>query len=421
VTNPAALKRAFDTAGLSLLRGARHLVGDVRHNRGMPSQVDTRPFRLGETIAATPGAVVFRNEVCEVLHYTPTTPSVRERPVVYVPPQINKYYVLDLAPGRSLVEHVVAQGVPFFAISWRNPGPEHRDWDLSTYVGAVLEAIDVAREVTGSRDVNLLGLCAGGMVAALVLGHLAATGERTVASATLTVSMLDTGQPSTIGMFASERSVGAAVAKSRRQGVHRGADMARMFSWMRPNDLVWNYWVNNYLLGQEPPAFDVLAWNADSTNLPAALHAEFLDLFLHNTLTQPGGVTVLGTEIDLSKVDVDTYAVAGLTDHIVPWKAAYATTQLLSGPVTFVLSSSGHIQSLVNPVGNPKSSYWVGGETGPDPEAWHAGATQHRGFWWEHWTGWVTERSGDERPAPPGPGSAAHPPLEPAPGRYVRE
>jgi polyhydroxyalkanoate synthase len=364
--------------------------------------------------------VVFRNELLELIQYAPSTETVHEVPLVYVPPQINKFYVLDLAPGRSLTEYAVGQGVSWFTVSWRNPGPEHADWDLSTYAGALLEALDAVEEISGQPSANLLGLCAGGMTVAGLLGHLAATGRQgRVRSLTLLVNMLDTTAPTQLGALASRRSVAAAVARARRKGVHSGRDMARVFAWLRPNDLVWNYAVNNWLLGKEPPAFDVLAWNADTTELPAALYAQYLELYEDNLLATPGGLTILGSEVDLGKVDVDTYAMAGSTDHIVSWRAAYATTQVLGGHVEFVLSNAGHIQSMVNPVGGKKASYREGPESGPDPDRWLERSTEHRGSWWEHWAAWLAERSGDRRPAPRELGSAAHPPLGPAPGTYV--
>lgn len=418
--NPAALKRAFDTGGGSLVSGAKHLVSDLRHNGGMPSTVDGGPFVVGQSVARSPGAVVFRNEVLELIQYTPSTSTVREVPLVYVPPQINKFYILDLASGRSLVEYAVGQGVAFFTVSWRNPGRQQRDWDLSIYAGALLEALDVVREITGQPCANLLGMCAGGMTAVAMLGHLAATGQLSrVRSVTLLVNMLDTSAPTQLGSLASRRSIEASVAKARRQGVHSGRDMARLFAWLRPNDLVWNYAVNNWLLGKEPPAFDILAWNADSTNLPAALYEQYLQMYEGNLLRTPGGLTILGTPIDLSTVNVDAYVMAGNTDHIVSWRAAYQTTQVLGGNVEFVLSNAGHIQAMVNPVGGTKASYRVGKESGPDPDLWLAQASEVRGSWWTHWLTWLADRSGNERPAPSELGSAGHPALESAPGRYV--
>lgn len=419
--NPAALKRSFETGGRSLLRGARNLLHDVRHNRGMPSQVDRRPFVPGKNIAVSPGAVVYRSEVCEVIQFTPTTADVSARPLVMIPPQINKYYIMDLAPGRSFIEHAVANGIQFFSISWRNPRPRHREWDLDIYVQGCLDAIGTACEVTGARDVNLMGLCAGGITTAVTLAHMAAAKDSRVHSVTLPVTMLDMSVPSTAGIFSSERLAASAVRESRRRGVLSGSEMSRVFAWMRPNDLVWNYWVNNYLMGNPPPRFDILAWNNDTTNLPAALHAQFLRILLDNALTRPGQIEVLGTPIDLGAVEVPAYVLAGVTDHITPWRACYRATGLLGGESTFVLSNSGHIQALVNPPGNPKASYFTGPGPGPDPDAWRAAATENRDSWWGHWLEWVRARSGPVRAAPETLGSRRNPPLQAAPGSYVLE
>jgi polyhydroxyalkanoate synthase len=419
--NPAALKRAFETGGTSLVRGAQHMLHDLRHNGGMPSQVDVRPFKLGENIAATPGAVVYRDEVFELLQYAPATGQVRERPIVVIPPQINKYYFLDLAPGRSFVEYAVSRGVQTFMISWRNPGPEHGDWDLDTYVTRCLQAVDVARDITGSDDVNTMGFCAGGITQAAMLSHLAAIGDDRVNAAAFSVTLLDFSVPAMIGMWQSQRLLSDVSERSRKQGVLDGSQLARAFSWLRPNDLVFNYVVNNYLLGNDPPAFDILAWNADCTNLPGALHVDFLGIFGENNLCRPGSLDVLGTPADLSKITLDTFATGALTDHITPWKGCYQTTQHLGGRREFVLSSSGHIQSLVNPPGNPKMYYFTGPEPGPDPEAWREQATKHTGSWWERWAEWILERSGDEREAPEALGSSAFPVVDQAPGRYVHD
>ena len=421
VGNPAAIKRAFETGGISLLKGLRNFAQQTWNNRGMPRTVDTRPFTVGETIATSDGAVVYRDEVLELIQYRPTTQKVRERPLVYMPPQINKYYIMDLAPGRSWVEYAVGQGLQVFAVSWRNPTAEQRAWDLDTYLTSVLGAIDAARGITGSEDVNLMGLCAGGITMSVLMGHLAAKADRRVHALTYAVTFLDTSERSMVGMFASERSISAAIRRSQEQGVLKGREMERVFSWLRPNDLVWNYWVNNYLMGEDPPAFDVLYWNQDSTRLPAGLHADFLGLFANNSLNEPGAMTALGTAIDLSKVDNDAYVVAGITDHITPWAACYRTTQLLGGETEFILSTSGHIQSLVNPVDNPKSKYRTAPSTPSDPQEWFAQATEHTGSWWAHWQQWIDARSGKQTEAPDTLGSERYPALEPAPGRYVHQ
>ncbi len=419
-SNPAALKRALETGGRSLVEGARHLSHDMRRNGGMPSTVDSRPFQVGGNVAISPGAVVYRSEVFELIQYQPSTETVHQRPLVVIPPQINKFYVLDLAPGRSFTEYAVSRGIPYCAISWRNPTAEQRNWGLDTYVKACLKAMDVASDISGSPAVNLMGLCAGGVTLSALLGYLAATGGmKRVASATLAVAMLDMRSPSMIGLFATDAVIARALRRSREKGILDGAEMARVFAWMRPNDLVWNYWVNNYLLGADPPAFDILFWNADSTRLPAKLHADFLDLYLRNPLPAAGETRVLGKPIDLKKVRVPTYVLAGITDHIVPWQAAYRSTRIFGGRPQFVLSSSGHIQSIVNPVGNAKAAYFAGGPAGDDPNAWLKGATQSRGSWWEHWAEWLGRHAGERRPAPEKLGSPTHRPGAAAPGRYV--
>jgi polyhydroxyalkanoate synthase subunit PhaC len=417
--NPSALAKAVETRGRSLVTGLRHAAGDVLYNGAMPSTVDTRPFRVGENLATTPGQVVHRSEVFELIQYAPQTEAVAARPLVAIPPQINKYYITDLAPERSLVEHMVRSGFPYFAVSWRNPTAAQRDWNLDTYVAACKEAIEVACEISGADQADVVGICAGGITMACLLGHLSATGEALVSSATFMVAGLDTSVETTVSVLSSSAAVNAARSRSQRTGVLDGADMARVFAWLRPNDLVWNYWVNNYLLGQTPPPFDILYWNADTTRLPAGLHSDFLDLFTSNGLAD-GTMTVLGTPIELGKVDLDTYVVAGSTDHIVPWRAAYRTTQLVGGESQFVLSSSGHIQAMVNPPGNPKSSYRTAtGAPPPDADEWLAASEEHPGTWWEHWAAWLQKRSSGERPAREAVGSPEHPALEPAPGRYV--
>jgi polyhydroxyalkanoate synthase len=419
--NPTALRRAAATRGRSLVDGGRHLVHDVRRNGAMPSQVDTRPFRVGETIAVTQGAVIHRTPMFELIQYEPTTPKVARRPTVVIPPQINRYYFLDLAPGRSFVEHALAQGIQMFLISWRNPQREQRDWGIDDYATACIEAMEVAAAVTRSETVNVAGFCAGGMTEAAVLSHLASKGRDLVEAATLAVTLIDTEVTSTLNMFSSERTVRSAISSSRRKGILDGRDLARVFAWVRPNDLVWNYWVSNYLLGQNPPAFDVLAWNADATNLPATLHAEFMHLWNDNALLNPGRLTVLGTEVDLSTVTQDLYVVGALTDHLVPWQSAYAATQAFGGHVRFVLSNSGHIQALINPPDNPKASYSTNEETPADPAQWLAGATKVAASWWVDWARWTLERSGEQRSKPRALGNGTYKKIVAAPGEFVRQ
>jgi polyhydroxyalkanoate synthase subunit PhaC len=415
--NPAALKHVFETGGGSLISGLRNFVGDARTNRGMPSQVRPDAFEVGRNLAVTPGAVIYRDEVCEVLQYTPTTPAVRQRPALLVPPQIGKYYFMDLAPGRSFVEHAVGQGLSFFVVSWRNPGPEQGDWDLNTYAAAVERAIDAVREISASEDVNLLSLCAGGILTAGLLSHLATQDKHPVHTASFGVTLLDFDVPAPIGALRLGALLSLARGRSSRNGILKASDLGPVFTWMRPDDLVWKYWVNNYLLGKDPPPFDILAWNAAGTNLPSALHRQFIDIFERNAMVS-GEIEILGTPVDLSRVTIETYVTGATTDHLTPWQGCYQTTQLLSGPSTFVLSNAGHIASLVNPPGNPKAHYFAGPEPVEDPDEWLTLAEKRQGTWWEHWTAWVLERSGEERPAGP-LGSSEHPVLEPAPGTYV--
>ena len=419
--NPAALKRAFETGGMSLVNGLRNFLDDLRNNGGMPAQVDKRPFKLGQTIAASPGAVVYRDDLYEVLQYTPTTQQVHERPLILIPPQINKFYVMDLAPHRSLTEYAVSHGIQFFTVSWRNPGPADRDKGLDDYVAAVERAGTVVREITGSDELNLLAVCAGGVTTALTVGHLAALGDRRINSTTLLVTMLDSDEPSMSGMFATEETVQSTCARVRQKGVLDAAAMSRLFAWLRPNDLVWNYWVNNYLMGKDPAPFDILYWNSDGTNLPAALHAGFLDQLVRNRLLEPNKVSILGTPISLRAVKHDLYLVSGQTDHICSWRAGHRAARLFGGRAEFVLSSSGHVQSLVCPPGNPKATYLTNPHLGATPDEWLASATEHKGSWWEHWLPWLEMRSGERRSAPETLGAPQFPPLEPAPGTYVRQ
>ncbi|NQD94546.1 class II poly(R)-hydroxyalkanoic acid synthase, partial [Pseudomonas sp. CrR25] len=357
MANPAALKRFFETGGKSLLDGMSHLAKDLVNNGGMPSQVNMDAFEVGKNLATTEGAVVFRNDQLELIQYRPTTEKVHERPLLVVPPQINKYYIFDLSPEKSLARFLLRNGVQTFVVSWRNPTKAQREWGLSSYIEALKEAIEVILAITGSPDVNMLGACSGGLTTASLLGHYAALGEQKVHALTLLVSVLDTQLDTQVALFADEKTLEAAKRRSYQAGVLEGSDMAKVFAWMRPNDLIWNYWVNNYLLGNEPPVFDILYWNNDTTRLPAALHGEFIEMFQTNPLIRTGALEVCGTPIDLKQVTCDFFCVAGTTDHITPWEACYKSAHLFGGKCEFVLSNSGHIQSILNPPGNPKARY----------------------------------------------------------------
>ncbi|BAU76996.1 class II poly(R)-hydroxyalkanoic acid synthase [Metapseudomonas furukawaii] len=418
--NPLAVKELLNTGGLSLIKGFSQLVDDLLHNDGMPRQVSRHAFEIGRNLANTPGAVVFRNELLELIQYKPMSEKQYLRPVLVVPPQINKYYIFDLAPEKSFVQYALKNNLQVFMVSWRNPDARHREWGLSTYVQALEEALDACRAISGSKDVNLVGACAGGLTIAALQGHLQARRQlRKVNSATYLVSLLDSQVDSPAVLFADEQTLEAAKRRSYQAGVLDGKDMAKVFAWMRPNDLVWNYFVNNYLLGKEPPAFDILYWNNDNTRLPAALHGDMLDFFKHNPLTRPGGLEICGTAIDLQKVTVDSFSVAGINDHITPWDAVYRSALLLGGDSRFVLSNRGHVQSILNPPGNPKANYYENGKLTSDPRAWYYDARHIQGSWWSEWLDWVQERSGEQRETIMALGNQDHPPMEAAPGTYV--
>ena len=421
--NPAALKKLVETGGASLLHGFENFVRDVVRNGGMPAQVDTRTFAVGKNLATTPGSVVLRTDVMELIQYRPVTETVHRRPLLIAPPQINKFYVFDLVPDKSIIRYCLDGGLQTFAISWKNPTAAERGFGLDTYVAALGEAVDAMCEITGSEDVNIWGSCSGGITTSAFLAHLAARGEAKVHSATVAVCLLDMAatQNTTAGLFVTPESITAAKHASQLTGVVEGQELARMFAWMRPNDLIWNYWVNNYLLGNAPPAFDVLYWNNDTTRLPAQLHADFLDLIDANPFVNAGRLVVRGTPLDMARVDLDSYVVAGLSDHITPWQGCHNTAKLYGPRSTFVLANSGHIQSLINPPGNPKACFWTGASGSPGPQAWLEQAAKQAGSWWPHWLDWIKPRSGELLSAPAELGSKEHPPLEAAPGHYVLE
>ncbi|WP_423395583.1 alpha/beta fold hydrolase [Burkholderia sp. LMG 21824] len=419
--NPKALKRLIDTGGTSVISGLQNMLQDIAANGGMPAQVDTSAFKVGGNLAMTPGAVVFRNEVLELIQYKASTESVHERPQLFVPPQINKYYVFDLAPGRSIAEFLVSRGFQVFMVSWRNPTPAQRSWNFDTYVEALIEAIAAMRDITGSDDVNVHGACSGAMTISAMLGYLAAKGEPLVNAATLMVAVLDSRAESQLGRFMSPDTIALAKKRSAATGVLEGREMGRVFAWMRPNDLVWNYWVNNYLLGNEPPVFDILYWNNDTTRLPTAFHGQLLDIYVNDLLTTPSALTVLGTPIDLSKVTCDKYLIAGSTDHITPWQGVFNTSRAFGGANEFVVSSSGHIQSIINPPTNTKAKFQTGSASASTAHEWLGGASVSTGTWWTHWADWLASRSGPLREAPAIIGNERYPACDAAPGKYVRE
>ena len=420
--SPLGWKAIIDTGGLNVVRGVRRFLSDMAVPPRIPSMVEPDAFTVGEDLAATPGEVVYRNEVFELIQYTPQTEKVWTVPLLMVPPVINKFYILDIASGRSMVEYLLRQGHQVFAISWRNPTAAQRSWGCDTYGGAIVDALDTIRSVTGSESAHVQASCSGGILAAMTAAHLSAMGEaQRIASLTLMVTVLDQERAG-VAAAVDETTAELAIAMSARKGYLDGRAMAEVFAWLRPTDLVWRYWVNNYLQGRSPAPFDVLFWNADTTRMPAALHREMLSMGLQNALVEPGGVRMLGTPVDLGTVTADTYVIAGVADHISPWQACYRSARMLgSKDLRFILSSSGHIAALVNPPGNPKASYRAGNVDERDPTRWAASAETHSDSWWPDFSAWLAERGGEQKPAPTvlgGDGLAA---LGPAPGSYVHE
>jgi polyhydroxyalkanoate synthase len=418
-TNPAALKRAFETGGASVLAGALNFLSDVRNNGGMPRQVDTRPFVLGQNMAATPGKVVFRNDLMELIQYAAQTPQVHAVPVLASPPWINKYYIMDLAPGRSFLEWAVKHERTVFAISYRNPDASMRGVTLDDYlIHGPRAALDIITGITGSPKVDIIGLCLGGALTAMLAAYMATTGDDRLGSLTLLNTLLDYSEPGALGAFTDERTVARLERQMEKRGYLEGSQMATTFDALRPNDLIFNYVVSNWLLGEDPPAFDILAWNGDNTRMPAAMHAFYLrSLYLRNELAR-GVLELAGRHLSLSDVKNDTYVVGAINDHIVPWHGSYRTALLMGGDVRYVLSNGGHIAGIVNPPG-PKA--WYETAKPPNPvgySQWREAATRHSGSWWEDWARWAGRRAG-ARTQPPPMGSERYPAIADAPGSYI--
>ena len=418
--NPAAVKAAVDSGGGSAVAGLRHFLADMAVAPRVPSMVEADAFEVGVDLAVTPGSVVLRTPVFELIQYRPATSAVRQVPLLIVPPVINKFYVMDLAPGRSMVEYLVSQGLQVFMISWRNPDARHAKWDLDTYGQAILDAMDATARVTDSDRTALAGTCSGGIIAAMVAAHLGHIGQQDrIAALTLLVTVLDQAHAGLASAVIDERAAKVAAAASAARGYLDGRSLAEVFAWLRPNDLIWNYWVNNYLLGKKPPAFDILYWNADTTRMTAGLHRDFLELGAANALVRPGDATILGSPVDLKAIDRDSYIVAGITDHICPWQSCYQSTQLLGGRLRFLLSTSGHIAAMVNPPGNDKARYQVAKKCPEDPQEWLRRAETAHGSWWPDYAGWLAERCGAEKAAPGELGGGGLAPICDAPGTYL--
>jgi polyhydroxyalkanoate synthase len=420
-TNPAALKRAFDTAGLSLAKGARHFLDDLVNNRGRPRQVDTRGFEVGRNLAVTPSKVVYRNELMELLQYEPQTEQVHAAPLLCSPPWINKYYVMDLAPGRSFIEWAVQHGRTVFAISYRNPSKEMSGVTMDDYlVHGPHRALEVIQEITGAETVDIVGLCLGGALTAITDAFLRQAGDSRIGTLTLLNTMLDYSEPGALGTFTDRRTVERLERRMRREGGLEASAMAGTFDVLRANDLIFNYVVSNWLMGQDPPAFDILAWNVDSTRMPVEMHAFYLRNFYIENKLAAGTLEIAGRVVDLGAIKSPTYVVSAINDHIVPWESSYRTTGLVSGPVRFVLSSGGHIAGIVNPPG-PKAWHEVAETEAlpPTGQEWRGVAQRRSGSWWEDWARWSAENSGPVQD-PPRMGSSEHPVLGDGPGSYVR-
>ncbi|MDV6245049.1 PHA/PHB synthase family protein [Rhodococcus opacus] len=421
--NPLGYKAVIDTGGTSVVRGMSNLVRDLATAPRVPTMVDPDAFIVGGTVAATPGSVIFQNRVIEIIQYAPRTPRVREVPLLIVPPVINKFYITDISPGRSMVEYFLGQGQQVFTMSWRNPKARHRIWGLDTYGQAIVDALDAVEKITGSTRTHLLGSCSGGMLAAMTAAHLTDIGQRDrLAGLTLAVTVLDQSRAGFAAAALDPTTAKAAIQVSAARGYLDGRSLAEVFAWLRPTDLVWRYWVNNYIQGRTPAPFDVLFWNADTTRMTATLHKDMVQMGLNNALTTPGAVSMLGTPVDLSKVTVDSYVIAGIADHISPWQACYRSARLLgSESIRFVLSTSGHIAAMVNPPGNPRASYRLASPSTAHPAEWLETAEKKPDSWWPDYADWLGERSGPDKTAPTMLGAVDLPPLMPAPGSYVRE
>jgi polyhydroxyalkanoate synthase subunit PhaC len=420
-TNPAALREAVETSGLSLVKGAQNMLRDLARG-GMPSMVDREQFVVGKDLACTPGAVVYRDEIIELLQYTPTTPKVHAIPLLMVPPQINRHYVMDLSPGRSLVEFAVSQGISVFMIVWRNPSSLRGDgkWGLDDYLAAAERACEVVKKIARTEQLNLLGLCAGGITVSYVLAHLATIGDDSVKSATFVVTMLTGEKPNVVGMLDTAQSRAALEQAAAAEGIVPGTALRSLFAMLRPNDLVYNYLVSGWLMGKSPAPFDVLAWNDDATRTTAKFAVESSRLAMDGW--EGNGPTLLGVKTDFSKVTCDSYHVGGYTDHITAWRACYDTAHLVGGAdKEMTLIKSGHIQSVVYPADSTRYDRWYGPPTPTDPEEWLKTATVEHGSWWRPWTEWLIARSGSERQARATLGNRQYPPLDPAPGTYVLE
>ncbi|MEO8005011.1 MAG: class I poly(R)-hydroxyalkanoic acid synthase [Betaproteobacteria bacterium] len=420
-TNPEVIKRAARTGGESLAQGMKLLSADIA--RGRISMTDEQAFEVGRNLAVTPGAVVMENEVMQLIQYAPSTPEVFERPLLIVPPFINKYYILDLQPDNSFVRFCVAQGFSTFIVSWRNTPPELGSLGWGDYIEkGVLAPMRAVQEICGADELNTLGFCVGGTLLASALAVMAARDENSVASLTLLATLLDFSETGDISVYVDREFVERNEREFAQAGSMSGTKLASTFAMLRANDLIWRFVIDNYLKGQSPRAFDLLFWNADGANLPGKLYAYYLrNMYLENNLKIPGRLEACGVPLDLGEIDVPAFVVAARDDHIVPWKSAYASAALLGSRSEIVLAASGHVAGIVNPASKNRRHFWINDSTEQDADVWLANAVQHAGSWWTHWAQWLATRSGALVPASATPGSADYPVIEAAPGRYVKE
>ena len=419
-TNPEAIKLAFETNGESLRAGLDNLLEDLSHRR--ISITDDTAFEIGRNVAVSVGSVVFENPLFQLIQYTPLSAKVALRPLVIVPPCINKFYILDLQPDNSFVRYACEQGQTVFLVSWVNPGIELGETTWDDYVEqGVLNAVEVALAISGADKVNTVGWCVGGTILATALAVMRARGDESVSSVTLLTTLLDCSEPGDLGVFIDEQGVAKREQEIGQGGIYPGAELGFVFQMLRANDLIWPYVVSNYLEGKSPDAFDLLYWNGDSTNLPGPMYCWYLrNLYLENKLPTPGALTLCGTSVDLGKIDMPSYVLATQDDHIVPWRSAYRTTRLLGGKTQFVLGASGHIAGVINPPSKNKRSHWINAVAGDDTDAWLESAQALPGSWWPHWMKWLKASEGKQVPARTRLGGAGYKSIEPAPGRYVR-